>query len=325
MRILITDPNLESFRAQLDAALVNDDVHWHSGITSPAAAVEVTEAHVIVGPSLPGDLARRATSLRLVQVAGTGTDGIDFAALPPGAVCANVGGHENSIAEYVVSTAVMMRRHFVTQDAALRHGKWLAPAYDKTVPLMPSLAETAIGFVGFGGIGAASWNGFRALGARSGRAVRRRVPPETSGLEWVATLDRLDDLFAESDVVVVAIPHNAETSGLIGEHQLRLLGRDGLLINVARGPVVDEKALYESLRDNVIGGAVIDVWWNYPSGAGKDCAPSNYPFGTLDNAFLTPHVSGVTSDTFSRRVDEILANIERVRAGDPIHRQVPNS
>lgn len=325
MRILVTDPNLESFRAQFDAALRNDDVRWHSSIASADAAMDIPEAEVIVGPSLPGDLARSATALRLVQVAGTGTDGIDFTALPSGAVCANVGGHENSIAEYIVATTVMMRRHFLVQDAALRHGKWLAPAYDKSAELMPSLAETSIGFVGFGGIGAASWNGFRALGAGGGRAVRRRLSGETSGLEWVGSLDRLDDLFAESDVVVVAIPHNSGTSGLIGEPQLRLLGRAGLLINVARGPVVDEKALYESLRDDVIGGAVIDVWWNYPSGAEKNREPSNYPFGSLENVFLTPHISGVTSDTFSRRVNEILTNIERIRAGMTVHRQVRGS
>lgn len=320
MRIVITDTNLAPFRSRFEDALARDDVHWHSNIDS--AASDLPGADILVGSSLPAALARTATALRLVQVTGTGTDGVDLEALPAGAQCANVGGHETSIAEYVVSTTVLMRRHLLQQDRALRNGKWMSSTYDKTIPVAPSLAETSIGFVGFGGIGAASWKGFRALGSQEGRAVRRTPSSPTDGLRWVGGLDRLDELFADSDVVVVAVPHTAATDALIGERQLRLLGESGLLVNVARGPVVDERALYEALRDGSVGGAVIDVWWNYPSPPANQRVPGNYPFGELDNVFLTPHVSGTTSDTFSRRADEILANIERVRLGEPIRNSV---
>jgi phosphoglycerate dehydrogenase-like enzyme len=108
---------------------------------------------------------------------------------------------------------------------------------------------------------------------------------------------------------------------MIGAAQLSALGRDGVLINVGRGPLVQERALYDALAGGVIRAAAIDVWYRYPSGDGVS-APSDLPFAELPNVVMTPHSSGVTRDTFAGRADDIAANIRRLQRGEPLQNVV---
>ena len=108
---------------------------------------------------------------------------------------------------------------------------------------------------------------------------------------------------------------------MIGAAQLRALGSDGVLVNVGRGPLVDERALYDALLDGTIRAAAIDVWYSYPGPDGRG-APGALPFGELSRALITPHSSGVTRDTFLDRVDDITANIGRLQRGEPLHNVV---
>ena len=122
---------------------------------------------------------------------------------------------------------------------------------------------------------------------------------------------------AESDIVVVSAPLTERTRGMIGEAQLNALGPHGVLINVGRGPLVDEKALYTALSNREIAGAAIDVWYHHPAENGSG-APSELPFAGLDNVVMTPHTSGITRQTFLRRADDITANIARLQRGEQL-------
>jgi phosphoglycerate dehydrogenase-like enzyme len=118
----------------------------------------------------------------------------------------------------------------------------------------------------------------------------------------------------ESDFVVVAVPLNAQTRGMLGARELALLGPDAYLINPARGPIVDEQALYEALRTRSLAGAALDTWWQYPRDGA--CTPSSrFPFAALDNVIMTPHNSATTLEMVERRVQAIAANINRLLAG----------
>ena len=108
---------------------------------------------------------------------------------------------------------------------------------------------------------------------------------------------------------------------MIGAPQLQALGPDGVLINVGRGPLVQQRALYDALSCGVIRSAAIDVWYRYP--AGDDIsAPADLPFADLPNLLMTPHSSGVTRDTFTGRVDDVVANIGRLQRGEPLRNVV---
>jgi phosphoglycerate dehydrogenase-like enzyme len=319
MKIVIADPNLAPLRAELEAGFpAGAEVSWPDRRDDPAVEAALHNAEVLVCARCGPAMAAAGKTLRLVHAPGAGVDGIDVAALPPGTLVANTFHHEDSIAEYVLASAILLRRGFLAQDTALRRDRWASPAYDPAMPWGDSLAAATVGLVGFGHIGERSWRRFRAFGAR-GLAVTRRGEVDTAahGLAWAGTTAELDTLLAESDVVVVSAPLTAATTGLIGAAELARMRPGAVLVNVGRGPLVEERALYAALRDGSLGGAAIDVWYGYPS-AGVLAAPSALPFRELPNVLMTPHSSGLTRQTFAARAGDIAANVRRLAAGEPL-------
>jgi phosphoglycerate dehydrogenase-like enzyme len=318
MKIVVADTNLMPHRQRFEAVLPGDAVvQWHPG---GAPLGDLRDADVHIGSRFTAQMAAAAEKLRLIHVAGAGTDKIDFAAVRDDVLVANTFHHEHSIAEYVVAAAVMLRRDFLIQDRELRHDRWATSVYDPSIAQAPTLGDARIGFVGFGHIGQRAWNLFRAFGC-DGVAVTGSGRVPDCGLSWAGDTSRLSRLMQECDVAVVSAPLNEHTVGMIGDEQLSLLGADGVLINVGRGPLVQEQALHNALAEKVIRAAAIDVWYRYPDG-GSVSAPSHLPFADLPNILMTPHSSGVTRDTFAGRADEIAGNIGRLQRGEPLQNVV---
>ncbi|MBP1819159.1 hydroxyacid dehydrogenase [Mycobacterium sp. OAE908] len=313
MKIVVADRNLLPHRERFEAAMPpGAEVSWGGD--------GLWDADVYVGSRFTADMAGVAQKLRLIHVAGAGTDKVDFSSLGPDVLVANTFHHERSIAEYAVAAAVMLRREFLAQDRQLRRGVWATSVYDGAIAQLDTLGSAHIGFVGFGHIGRCAWNLFRAFGC-SGSAVTGSGRVSACGLEWSGPTTELDRLLTECDVAVVSAPLNEHTEGMIGPGQLRALGHDGVLINVGRGPLVQEQALYDALAAGVIRAAAIDVWYRYPSDQGA-APPSDLPFAELSNVLMTPHSSGVTRDTFAGRADDIAANIGRLQRGEPLENVV---
>lgn len=321
MKIVVADQTLAGLRAETEAALpTGSEVIWASSRDVGDLAALVADADVLVSGRCPKEVAAAGTGLRLVHAAGAGTDGIDADALPAGCTVANTFHHEDSIAEYVVASAILLRRGFLTQDTALRAGDWPTSAYDPAAPWAESLQGATVGLVGFGHIGGRTWDRLRAFGAR-GVAVSRRGAIDTAahGLTWAgSTAERLGDLLAEADVVVVSAPLTPDTEGMIGAAELASMKDSAVLVNVGRGPLVAEAALYEALRDGTIAGAAIDVWYGYPESGTSRGEPSSMPFRRLGNVLMTPHSSGLTRQTFRGRAAEIGANVHRLAAGEQL-------
>ncbi|MCE3552766.1 hypothetical protein LWC33_15025 [Pseudonocardia sp. RS11V-5] len=180
MKIVVADANLAPLRAHLEEGFpTGSEVSWPGPRDLDAVAAAVVDADVLVAGRCPAAVGAAGRALKLVHAAGAGVDGIDVAGLPAGAVVANTFHHEDSIAEYVVATTILLRRGFLTQDTALRRDEWASPAHDPALPWGNSLGAATIGFVGFGHIGARTWERFRAFGAR-GVTVPIR-PPATTG------------------------------------------------------------------------------------------------------------------------------------------------
>lgn len=318
MKIIVADANLVPHRERFEAGVPADArVCWQVGGVSPDG---LRDADVYVGSRFTASMADAAEKLRLVHIAGAGTDKVDLNALVPDTLVANTFHHEQSIAEYTVAAAVMLRRGFLTQDRELRRDIWATSVYDSAIPQPSALGDARIGFIGFGHIGQRTWNLFRAFGCTAAAVTGSGRVPDC-GLAWSADTSELDRLMRECDVAVVSAPLNDQTVGMIGDAQFRALGRDGVLINVGRGPLVQERALYDALAGGVIRAAAIDVWYRYPSGDDVS-PPSNLPFANLPNLVMTPHSSGVTRDTFTGRVDDIVANIGRLQRGEPLRNVV---
>ncbi|GAB3927236.1 2-hydroxyacid dehydrogenase [Microlunatus endophyticus] len=315
---VITDGNLRGLADELQT-LVGEEVElrWPSGLEQTRAAL--ADADAIVGGRFDAELACVAPRLRLVQVSGAGTDGVDRTALGPDVVLANTYHHEDAMAEYAIWAAIGLRRGLPTADAQLREQRWTSPAQDPGLPLPLSLAGARVGLYGFGHVGERAWRAFASFGSL-GAAVTGRgsVDAAEHGLQWAGGPDELLRLCAESDILLVSPPLTAETRGAVGAAEIDVLGPDGILINVARGPVVDDRALYEALRDHRLGAAAIDVWYNYPPPGTRSGAPASLPFADLDNILMTPHISGVARATFEGRISDIAANLLALRAGRPL-------
>jgi phosphoglycerate dehydrogenase-like enzyme len=279
----------------------------------------LADVDVVVTLAFTPAMGRAAPRLRLVQVPGAGVDRIDREALPPGTVVANAYGHETGIAEYVLGAMLAWNHRFVAVDASLRRGRWEAAwSHDAPPPpFAPELRGKTLGILGYGRIG-------RAVARRAWafdmivHAVRRE-PGDTSaeGLASLAGREGIGALLRGADYLAVTLALTAETRGMIGERELAVMKRSAVLINVARGEVVDEDALYEALAGGTIAGAALDVWYRYPAGPGPTL-PARRPFYELPNVLMTPHVSGWTEGMLRARADVIAGNIDRIARGEPL-------
>ena len=315
LRIVVTDPIISRFEDKLKS-----DVGTHQWVMAaewpPERRLEaLAGADVVVCSSLPPAEAEAAGNVRLVHVTGAGYDKISFRHLAPSALVANTFHHARPIAEHVLMVTLMLSRNVAAADRAVRQGQWRTIATDDDVPFHPVLADLTLGLVGLGSIGAEVARLAGSLGMKV-CAVRRNPSaplPEGVRLGWVGGNHELHGLLAESDVVVVTVPLDSETRGMIGAAELSAMKATALLINVARGAVVEQAALYEALKERRIAGAGIDVWWGLP--ADGVVPPAELPFADLENTVLTPHHSGHARITFERRAADIAANIGHLARG----------
>ena len=322
MIVVVSDANLLRLRDELEAAMPEGtQVRWATDLSRAATEGLLADADVLVGPAFTAEAAAAAPNLLLVQVAGAGLDGIDRGALG-GVRLANTFHHEDAMAEYALWAAIGLRRGLPGVDRALRADRWESPAMDLALPLPAGLSGVRVGLFGFGHIGERTWRAFAHFGA-TGAAVTGRgdVDAGAHGLAWAGGPEELRRLCVESDVLVCCVPLTQATRGAIGAAELDALGSDGVLINMARGPVVDEEALYGALRDGRLGGAAIDVWYSYPAGSTVG-APSRFPFRDQPNVLMTPHISGVALGTFRGRVRDIAANVAALAGGEPLRNQI---
>ncbi|MER7273933.1 2-hydroxyacid dehydrogenase [Dactylosporangium sp. NPDC000244] len=325
MHVVVADPMQIRLSQQLTAA-VGEGVSWDFGGSYRPGALQglLTAADVYVGSQLPAAAAADAAALRLVQVAGAGFEGIDVTGLRPGAIVANTLHHGRAIAEYCVMALLALSRQLFVEDRALRAGRWRSVFQDPDAPVHETVLGKTVGIVGFGEIGRHVATLCDALGMRVIATRRRPGSTPSAPAAWIGGPDELPRLLRDSDVVVVTVPLSAETAGLLDAGMLAHLRPTAFLVNVSRGPVVDEAALYNALVDGRLAGAAIDVWWRYPR-SGVHGVPAGLPFHDLTNVIMTPHTSGVTNDVFTSRMQDVAANIRALRDGTQLRNVVYRS
>ncbi|GAB3631890.1 2-hydroxyacid dehydrogenase [Microbacterium shaanxiense] len=321
LRIAVTDPIISAFADELRRTERPHDWTFADPAVAGSARAAIDGADVIVCSQLTGDDVAGGDRVRLVHATGAGVDRIDLDQVPTAAVC-NTGHHGPAIAEHVLMTALMMRRRVLEVDAQMRSGQWRTVATAPGTPYHRALAGSTLGLIGYGEIGRSVAHLAKAFGMR---VIAMRRHPDASGtgtelLDRVYGEDQLHPLLAESEVVVVTAPLTEATRGLIDAEALDQLHPDALIINVARGALIDEDALHNALAAGRIGGAAIDVWWDAPQGTE---APSVvHRFASLDRVVLTPHFSGHAREVFTARAADIVRNIDLLDAGLPLERQV---
>lgn len=249
----------------------------------------------------------KAGKAKLVQKTGIGLDNIDLpAATKHGLPVANTpGGNAPGVAELTILFTLALYRKLLVLNEATKKGEWLM--WELRLQSFEMYGKTH-GFVGFGNIGKEVAKRSQAFGTNVVYYDKFRMPPEQEkalGVTYMA----MEDVLATADIVSLHLPLLDETRNLIGERELSLMKSSALLINVSRGNIVNETALYDALKAGRIAGAGIDVWAQEPVN------PDN-PLLTLDNVMATPHIGAGTKDTLQRVLHVAFTNMDRVRRGE---------
>ena len=284
--LLETDGNWSADPADLDAFFFSEDLYYLP--KSVGAFIELLET------SPPA----------WMQTASTGVDHALFAyLLDSGAIVTNSPGvHGSTIAEYVFAH-ILSHAKLLPQHAANQADKQWTPLQSV------ELAGQTMGIVGYGGIGEACAKLAKAFGMRT-MATKRR-PPVSEHLDTHFTPDELHDLLAESDYVVLCCPLTDQTVNLIDANALFAMQSHALLINVARGRVVDHDALGDALQSGCIAGAVLDV-------APLEPLEPESPLWDLPNCQITPHDSCHVDASYLRTAEFFFKNLAHLAAGEPL-------
>ena len=278
----------------------------------------IPEAEVYYGFGIPKLLFAEAKRLRWVHSAAAGVG----SAMYPEMVDSDVlftnsaGVHGVPIAEYIVAGVLHFLRGFDIAIDQQRRTEWNKTPFVRMDSVLREMDSVHALIIGVGGLGGGAGERLAALGAHC-TGVRRRVelgPPP--GFERVVTLDDIDAELPSHDVVVLAAPLTAETNGILTADRLDRLPRSSIVVNVARGAMVDEDALAARLMDGRIRGAVLDVFREEP-------LPADSPLWGLRQVLLTPHVSPVSPGRYwPRQLDLFLDNWRRYLRGEPLRNVV---
>ncbi|CAE7470339.1 hprA, partial [Symbiodinium microadriaticum] len=325
----VVDPSIVSSLAlRLPAS------EWRLIPLDTATEEELESAEVLCPPfslarntSAFSSLLQKVSSGKLLQWMAAGTDLINMSAVPSHFAICDVHQGGVAIPEYVLAGILQWNVRMMDMDSAFRRCTWRSDLHNNCTRPKPhkEVYNQTVGIVGFGTIGRGVGQRAAAFGMRV-IAVDEYIPsPVPSYVSWIGHDDQLPKLMAEADFVVVAVPLVPATRGLIGPKELSYMKQDGVLINVARGPIVDENALWQTLQGEQIGGAILDVWWHDFSWYQNGSWPSTYNFSSLPNVWMTPHVSVHTLQAQNATYDQAAANFMALAAGRPLKNVVRNA
>jgi D-3-phosphoglycerate dehydrogenase len=245
-------------------------------------------------------------ALKVIVKHGVGVDNVDIAAAAARdvPVLRSMGSNALAVAEHTITLALTLLKQIASLDRAIKGGAWPKPSF-----IGRDIAGSVIGLIGFGAIGRETGRLAKALGMRV-LVLDPMTPADAvkqSGFEVAANLD---ELLATADIVSLHCPLTNETRNLIDAERLSQMKPDALLVNTARGGIIDEAALLKALQEKRIGGAALDSFSVEPPAADS-------PLWSLDNLIVTPHVAGVTKGSAIQMAETAARHIISVLDGNP--------
>ncbi len=326
---LSTLPLPDSWFAELAARLPEVDIHRMTPAEAAAASADLLERVDLLHTTEWFPEPEQTPALRCIQLDTSGVDHVRGTRLwESGVPIATLGGIAPvPMAEYAMM-AVLELAHRMPRIQQHRNDRTWPTNADRLATLTPrQLPGATIGIIGYGRIGReiariASVFGMTAIGlSRTGRPAVAEAKFDTGRRAAdqdpteVLPMDRLDDVMRRSDILVVVVPLTELTRGMIGAEQLDLLPAGALVINIARGGIVDESALLDRLRDGRIGGVAVDVFDDEP-------LPTTSEWWREPGALVTPHVAGLAPQYHAQTLDLVVENLTRLAEGRPIVNEV---
>jgi len=268
------------------------------------------DADAAFTPFVDRDLFPSLTRLRWVQSPAVGVGNLMFPELLASRVVITSarGIRARAIAEHVLGVTIALARRLPHAIRAQATHRWAQDELEGPSAGIRSLQGARMGIVGLGAIGVEVAKISAPFGMKISAIRRRTSQPIPEGVEEVWGPDRLVELLAKSDVVLLAVPHTPETKRLIGRREVDAMKRGAFLLNVARGKLIDDEAVVAALKDGRLGGAALDVFTTEP------LEPES-PYWDLPNVIVTPHTSGAIEDYWTPLVSLFSENLRRFESG----------
>jgi phosphoglycerate dehydrogenase-like enzyme len=280
------------------------------------STLPIAESLVLFESKITAEMIVAAKTLNLIQLPQVGCDNIDMAAATSAGipVCNTPGVSGRSVAEHTLMLIFATLRRLVDCDASVRGSEW--PALQFFQKGIHDLSGATLGIIGMGSIGKELAKICRPLAGEILYFRRHRLTKdEEQALE--VTYAPMDELLCRSDVVSLHVPLNEDTRGMIGRRELSLMKRSAILVNAARGAVVDQDAFVEHMRAGRLMGAAFDVLWQEPP-------PPDSPLLTLENVVFTPHLGAASQEMQAKAFNMAFENVYRVAVGkEPLNRVLP--
>lgn len=279
----------------------------HEHLAGDEVRSRLRDAAVVVAmrerTPFPAELLRALPELRLLVTTGNKNAAIDVAvAADLGITVCGTTGTGNSVPEITMGMIIALTRNFVAEDAAVRAGGW-----QHTIG--PGLAGSTLGIVGLGRLGIPVAKVAQAFGMNV-LAWSPNLTADRAAEHGVRCVGK-HELFAQSDIVTIHMPLSERSRGLVGAGELGAMRPTSYLVNTSRGPIVDEAALLDALRERRIAGAALDVYDVEP-------LPVDHPLRSLPNTLLLPHIGYVTTDVYRLWYTQVVEDIVAWADGAPV-------
>lgn len=308
-----TDELKEYFHKELDHIA---DIQFTESREEESTALAVRDAEIIVGWAVRESVLAAAPRLKLVIIPAIGVERhIPILRKFPHVQAVNSRGNAVPSAQHAMALLLAATNYVVYYDSHMRDGNWRA--YNDN-PASVLLEDMTVGILGTGTIGKELMKRLPGFGCHIIGCSRSGSQLDDYPDIPIYSVDALDTFLGSSQILIVAVPNTEETNGMIGADQLKCLPDNAIVINIARGPVVQEEALYNALKNGKLLSAGIDVWYNYrPEAVDGRKYPYTFPFHTLDNIVLSPHRGGSPLKRPGRYVD-VVDNIKRFINSEPL-------
>lgn len=248
-------------------------------------------------------------NVRFIQLIYAGADNFPFELIPPEIILAsNAGAFARPIAEHVLALALALAKKLIPKNKMLQEGQFDRSGFNR------ELRGGVCGIIGFGGNGREIAKTMQAMGMRVygiNRSGKTDIP-----VDFIGTVEDLQKVLEDSDVVVVTAPLTRQTRNMIAEKELAWMKNNAILINVGRGDVINQRALYEHLKSKPDFCAGIDTWWSEP--AGKEAFKLEYPFFELPNIIGSPHIADHVPHSIPHATRSALENVRNFLMGNKL-------
>ncbi len=316
MKVLV--PYTEELADTIQVTLGKRATVVRSERTAESMLEHANDAEIVASGRVPGGYIRNAKNLKMIQSLGAGIDKIDRESVLDRGDIIVCNNHVNAVevAEYAIMLLLAASKNIILNDRELRKGDWTY-GWSGPNPNLEIRNKTCV-IIGLGNVGSEVARRLRNFGVRILAITKTGKSPQANLVDRVVGTSDTKSVIQEADFIILSLPLTSDSREMVNQEFISWMKPSSILVNISRGEIIDEAALFEALKGKRIRGAALDVWWNYPQwGKAEMRLPSvNFPYHELDNLVLSPHRAAYSENIMRDQIRFVGENILRFINGE---------